>query len=68
MDITVFNAGSIIILSGATQRGKEWLEDNLPEDTMRWGINGWVIEPRYVQDILVGAIEDGLNVEGCKRH
>lgn len=63
MDITVFNAGSVVILSGATIEGQQWLSDHLPEDSQRWGVNGWVVEPRYVQDILDGATADGLVVE-----
>lgn len=63
MDITVFNAGSVVVLSGATIEGQQWLCEHLPDDTMRWGVNGWVVEPRYVQDILDGAVADGLAVE-----
>lgn len=62
MDITVFNAGSIIILSGATPAGRDWLAEHMPADCQRWG-TGYAVEPRYVQDILDGAMADGLVVE-----
>jgi hypothetical protein len=64
MDIAVFNAGSVVILSGVTFEGQQWLSEHLPEDSMRWGVNGWMVEPRYVADILDGARNDGLRIEG----
>lgn len=62
-DISVFNAGSVVILSGATDAGKAWLEEKIPHAT-RWGVGGYVVEPRYVQGILDGAEADGLQIEG----
>lgn len=61
-DIAVFNARSLVILSGATDAGKRWLHEHLPADAQRWG-TGYVVEPRYVQDILNGAAADGLEIE-----
>lgn len=62
MDIGIFNAGSVIILTGTTEAGRNWLDDNLPADTMRWG-QGWVVEPRYLHDIIIGAVDDGMITE-----
>lgn len=62
IDISIFDAGSIVVLSGSTAAGQEWLEAHLPDDTARWGRVGYVIERRYVQDILDGAMADGLLV------
>lgn len=60
-DIARFDAGSVVILTGATQAGKDWLTENLPADCIRWG-QGYVVEPRYLHDIIIGATDDGLEV------
>ncbi len=60
-DLTITNHGSICILYPHTPLGNVWIDDNLPEDAQRWG-SGVVIEPRYVDPILDGAINDGLTV------
>lgn len=59
MDFHVNNCGSIVILNATTVAGIEWAQGHLPEDALRWG-NGYVIEPRYLGDILDGILEDGL--------
>ena len=60
-DITAQNEGSLWIVSGATDAGCTWLEENLQGDAMRWA-GGFVVEPRYVGPILAGASTDGLVV------
>lgn len=62
-DISRFDAGSVVILGGATIKGKEWLAEHMPEDCLRWGQGGYVIEPRFLHDIIIGAMDDGLEVE-----
>jgi hypothetical protein len=61
-DIRINNHGSIVILTGVSDAGIDWLEASLDPDAQRWGVNGWVVEPRYVDDILDGAHDDGLEV------
>lgn len=61
MDIRASNHGSIWILTGISDAGKGWLDESLPEDAQRWG-DGYVVEPRYVEDILIGASNDGMVV------
>lgn len=60
-DITAQNEGTLWIVSGASDAGYTWLEENLAEDAMRWA-GGFVVEPRYVGPILAGAFADGLEV------
>jgi len=62
-DIHVFNAGSVVILTGKTSNGTCWLLENLDADAPRWGVNGWVVEPRFVGPILDGAQADGLSID-----
>lgn len=63
IDIAIMNAGSIVVLSGTTVKGQEWLSEHMPEDCQRWGMNGYVVEPRYLHDIVIGITDDGLEVE-----
>jgi len=60
-DIEFRNHGSIVILIPLSVAGKEWCDSRLPEDGQRWA-NGYVVEPRYVVDIINGMEEAGLTV------
>ena len=62
MDAQLFNHGSIWLLFAASEVGEAWITDNIGEDAQRFG-HGVVIEPRYVEDIAAGMVEDGLTVE-----
>lgn len=61
-DIRVENHGSIMLLVAETYDAHEWLVAHVPADAM-WARNdALVVEPRYVEDIVRGAIADGLEV------
>jgi len=53
--------GSLFLVIPHTDTGREWLADHIAEDA-QWWCGGAVVEPRYVEDILVGAQDDGLRV------
>lgn len=44
------------ILTALTDAGRDWLVENVGED-----FDGYV-EPRYIDDILLGAFRDGLTI------
>ena len=60
-DFSVNNQGSIFTLEPNTYDAKEWVEDNIPNDTMYFGFS-IVVEHRYISDIINGIINDGLTV------
>lgn len=62
MDIRITNHGSIVILHAISEAAREWLDENLAGDVQTWGSTGYVVEPRYVDPIIDGAIADGLEV------
>lgn len=62
-DIEHVSHGSVSIVTGLTPSGDDWLAEHLQEGVQRWGVNGYVVEPRYVGDILGGAASDGLVVK-----
>lgn len=62
LDATVRHHGSVVILTPVSEAAKDWVQAHLmgPE-TQRWG-KGVVIEPRYLDNILNGMAEAGLEV------
>ena len=64
-DFKVQNEGSIYILYAVSDRAQSWVEGHLPEDRQQWGVNGSVIEHRYVCDIIDGIREAALTIEAA---
>lgn len=60
-DLTVSDQGSIFILTPVSDAGREWVDKNTPGDAMTFG-EGIVVEHRYIETIVLGAINDGLEV------
>jgi hypothetical protein len=59
-DFRVQDEGTIKIFWPTSQNAISWCESHLPDDCPRWGKNGYVIEHRYIDDIVAGATADGL--------
>ena len=62
VDIEVQNHGSIILLVPLTDAGDQWLHENTGEEATWYG-GALAVEPRYVTDIVDGAVGDGLVVK-----
>lgn len=60
-DLIVSDQGSIFLLRGATDAGKDWIADHIPADAQSW-CGDIVVEHRYIGAIVEGAIADGLVV------
>lgn len=63
MDFSVSNHGSILLLHPRSEAAKSWVEDNLPEDRQEW-CGAVVVEPRYLDNIARGIVDDGLSIGG----
>lgn len=61
LDIVVENYGNLFLLRPLTDEAADWLLDNTADDAMFMG-DALVVEPRFVETIVVGAQEDGLVV------
>ncbi len=61
-DFTVDDEGSICVLNAETPAAIAWADENLPEDRQTWGVNGTVVEPRYLGDIITGIRSADLTV------
>lgn len=63
LDVIFTYHGSIVLARGASDAGREWISDNFDYDEDVIHFAGQVaIEPRYAQNIIDGAINDGLTV------
>ena len=63
VDITVQNEGSIFILRGRSDAGRDWIEEHCQEgDYNPFGEGARLVEHRYIGDIIEGAQADGLRV------
>lgn len=62
-DFTVSNHGNIFILNAISDDAETWCDDHLPDDCQMFGQNGYVIEHRYIADIVTGIQSDDLTVE-----
>jgi hypothetical protein len=61
-DFRVDNHGSILVLKPLTAAAKEWVADHLAHpETQTWG-GGTVVEPRFMEAIVQGIQDDGLEV------
>jgi hypothetical protein len=63
VDLRFTNHGSIVTMVPETEAGDEWMQEHIGDGTLTWG-GGVVIEPRYLEDIVLGARADGLICEG----
>lgn len=69
-DLVVSGGGSLYTLDAFTRKGIEWVEENVDRDnafqpywpSSRSGLHRLVIEHRYIRDIVLGAVQDGLVV------
>ena len=61
-DITLADHGSVFLVSPHTPAAEEWLDDHVDPEAQRWGRNGIVVEPRYVEALTEGIVADGLSV------
>lgn len=60
-DLEFRRDGFLFLVIPFTDQGREWLDEHIAEDA-QWWCGGVVVEPRYVEDIVVGAEDAGLRV------
>ena len=61
-DLCFENHGSLFLIRAPSESGQRWLDANVgDEDTLSFG-GAIVCEPRYVEAIYHGAVNDGLAV------
>jgi len=60
-DFQITYHGSISTLAPLTPEAEDWVQENLPTDVMWFG-NAVAIEPRYLDAIVTGILEAGLQL------
>lgn len=55
----VENHGSVVLVRPTTSDVREWLEANTSEES-QWFGGALVVEPRYVEALVLGLIEEGF--------
>ena len=61
--VTILSCGSITIVTPETELARAWLAENVEPDALRWGPEGYVVEPRYLADLLDGLTRDLVSSE-----
>lgn len=61
-DVRVDNQGSVFLVHADSETARQWCDENLPDDTMRFGA-AYVVEHRFIRDVVHGMQTDGLMVE-----
>ena len=61
-DFGLQDEGTLTLLWPRTDRATAWCGEHLPDDAIRWG-DAYVVEPRYVENILNALREEGLDIE-----
>jgi hypothetical protein len=60
-DLLVHGCGTVHLLRPITSAGAAWVDENIPEDATWFG-GAVAVEHRYIRDIIIGAVADGLGV------
>lgn len=61
-DFVVENHGSILLLGPQNDTAKQWVNDNIGTDETQMFAGKIVVEPRYIDDIIVGIESCGMTV------
>jgi hypothetical protein len=61
-DFTLSYHGSVVLLRPNTEAARTWASFSLPEELPMFG-SSIAVNPRYVEEICHGILDDGLTVE-----
>lgn len=61
IDVSLRNEGSIVLFTPNTESARDWISENIPEDSTWWG-TALVVEHRYAGTIIEGMQNSGLVV------
>jgi len=59
-DIELNDQGTIWLFTPISKAALQWCYAHLPDDAPRWGQCSYVVEHRFISDIVEGARRDGL--------
>jgi hypothetical protein len=62
-DFRIMHHGTISTVTPLTNRCKAWLDEKVEAEGWQWFGDQLAVEPRYVDQVVEGMIEDGLMIE-----
>jgi hypothetical protein len=62
VDFTVANYGSIKLVQPLTAEANAWVAENLELESWQWYGGGFVVDPRYIQNLTAEMVASGLTV------
>lgn len=63
VDLIVLNPGeSAVMVLVATEAASAWVEENVELEPWQWVGQAFAVEPRMLDQLLEGAVADGLTV------
>ncbi len=61
-DFTIADHGSVVIVTPQSETARGWVSEFImEEEAQKWG-NGFVVEPRYLNGLIEGIHEAGMEV------
>lgn len=61
-DFTVTADASLAIITPNTDQAKDWWEENVADDAIRYG-DGYAVEINYIRTICEGILMEGMTIE-----
>ena len=61
-DFLIDDQGTIVRLTPLSDGARQWLEDNVEAEPWQWLGRSLCIDHRYADDLISGAVADGLEV------
>ena len=62
VDIEIRNHGSIALIVPLTDLARQWIDENIHAESWQWWGDGLACEPRYIETIVDGMMDSGLQV------
>ena len=59
-DFNLYRDQSLAVITPLTPEAREWTDEHVNVET-EWGA-GFVVEHRYLNDIVIGLVKDGLTI------
>jgi hypothetical protein len=64
VDATFHNHGSIVMCEPHTDEARTWVDEHVQLEDWQWMGGRFAVEPRMVEDLAQGMMDDGLVVKG----
>lgn len=62
-DVVIENHGSVTLVRPLTPAAHEWVDEHVPLEGWQWFGGAFACEPRYVDNLIEGMINNGLEVQ-----